>query len=63
MQILALLQELEVFGSLLVVLTVQNADGLELGVDVEGIREVRKALGGGGAVRRVAELIVRTGKK
>ena len=39
-QILALLQELEVFGSLLVVLTVQNADGLELGVDVEGIREV-----------------------
>lgn len=31
--------------------------------NVEGIREVRKALGGGGAVRRVAELIVRTGKK
>lgn len=30
--------------------------------NVEGIREVRKALGGGGAVRRVAELIVRTGK-
>lgn len=29
--------------------------------NVEGIREVRKALGGGGAVRRVAELIVRTG--
>ena len=31
--------------------------------NVEGIRDVRKALGGGGAVRRVAELIVRTGKK
>jgi len=31
--------------------------------NVEAIKEVRQALGGGGAVRRVAELIIQTGEK